>query len=72
MCKLVAHRQISDKDSPRENHRCKVPFRYNRVNCKVRGDKTVQELVVGDTFETTMEFVGGTWKLLEVDTTAKE
>jgi len=42
------------------------------VNCKVRGDKTVQELVVGDTFETTMEFVGGTWKLLEVDTTAKE
>ena len=32
-----------------EEIRVKIPFRYNRVMCTVTGDKTVQELVPGDT-----------------------
>lgn len=43
--------------------RTKVPFRYNRVMCKVSGDKTIQELVKGDRVQVSMEFTGGTWKL---------
>jgi hypothetical protein len=31
-----------------EGLKIKIPFRYNRVMCKVSGDKTVQELVTGD------------------------
>jgi len=33
--------------------RLKVPFRYGRVMCKVRGLKTVQELQVGEEIEFT-------------------
>ena len=31
--------------------RVKIPFRYNRVMCSVKGLKTVQELAVGDEVE---------------------
>jgi hypothetical protein len=48
--------------------RCKVPFRYNRVMCKVTGDKTLQELVKGDVVTAEMEFTGGTWKIVSVIT----
>lgn len=46
--------------------RCKVPFRYNRVMCRVSGGKTIQELVKGDVVNVEMEFTGGVWKLLSV------
>jgi hypothetical protein len=36
----------------------KIPFRYNRVSCKVYGDKTVQELVKGDKVEVELEYTG--------------
>jgi hypothetical protein len=48
--------------------RCKVPFRYNRVMCRVSGDKTIQELVKGDLVQVEMEFTGGVWKLISVQT----
>ena len=40
------------------HHRVKIPFRYNRVMCEVHGDKTVQELVKGDTVQVVREFKG--------------
>ena len=43
--------------------RTKIPFRYNRVMCKVTGDKTIQELVKGDQVQVSFEFVGGVWKI---------
>jgi hypothetical protein len=46
--------------------RVKVPFRYNRVMCEVRGDKTIQELVKGDHVQVSMEFVGGVWKIVTI------
>ena len=46
--------------------RVKVPFRYNRVMCEVRGDKTIQELVRGDTVQVSLEFVGGVWKCMSI------
>ena len=46
--------------------RVKIPFRYNRVMCEVRGDKTIQELVKGDRVQVTMEFTGGVWKIVKI------
>ena len=55
--------------------RVKVPFRYNRVMCKVTGDKTVQELVKGDTVRVHLkycgwwiagEYGGPSWKLVSL------
>ena len=40
---------IVTPDNSTEKIRVKIPFRYNRVMCQVRGDKTIQELVIGDT-----------------------
>ena len=51
-----------------QRRRCKIPFRYNRVMCQVIGDKTLQELVVGDEADFEMEFTGGVWKILKVVT----
>ena len=34
--------------------------------CQVTGDKTLQELVVGDEVDVEMEFTGGVWKILKV------
>ncbi len=51
-----------------QRRRCKIPFRYNRVMCQVTGDKTLQELVVGDEADFEMEFTGGVWKILKVVT----
>ena len=36
----------------------KVPYRYNRVTCKVGGIKTIQEMQKGDTVEANIEFCG--------------
>lgn len=36
----------------------KVPFRYNKVTCKVTGDKTIQELKAGDKIQINLEFCG--------------
>ena len=55
--------------------RVKVPFRYNRVMCKVSGDKTIQELVKGDKVHIHLkycgwwnagEYGGPAWKLLSL------
>ena len=53
----------------------KIPFRYNRVMCKVTGQKTIQEMVKGD--QVTVEikycgwwesgdFGGPSWKLVSI------
>jgi len=34
--------------------------------CEVRGDKTIQELVRGDTVQVSLEFVGGVWKCMSI------
>jgi len=56
--------------------RVKVPFRYNRVMCKVTGDRTIQELVKGDTVKVHLKYCGWwsagehggpAWKLLSVE-----
>jgi hypothetical protein len=51
-----------------QRRRCKVPFRYKRVMCHVSGGKTIQELVKGDVVQVEMEFTGGVWKLISVQT----
>jgi hypothetical protein len=38
--------------------RVKVPFRYNRVMCKVTGAKTLQELASGDTVNVELKYCG--------------
>lgn len=45
----------------------KVPFRYNRVMCKVNGLKTIQELKKGDEVSIRIEYTG-TWKTPDGDT----
>ena len=45
----------------------KVPFRYNRVMCKVNGIRTIQELKKGDAVDIRIEYTG-TWKTPEGDT----
>jgi len=42
-----------------EKRVCKVPYRYNRVMCTVTGDKTIHELVEGDTVTVTMNYSNG-------------
>ena len=56
----------------------KVPFRYNRVMCKVNGLRTIQELKKGDEVDIRIEYTGiwktpegstgSTWNLLEIFT----
>ena len=56
----------------------KVPFRYNRVMCKVNGLRTIQELMKGDEVDIRIEYTGtwttpeggtgSTWNLLEIFT----
>jgi len=46
-----------------ELHSVKVPFRYNRVMCTVKGLRTIQELTVGSVVEVTMEYSQSVWKL---------
>ncbi|MDB4588374.1 hypothetical protein N9095_00180 [bacterium] len=36
----------------------KVPYRYNRVTCKVGGIKTIQEMQKGDSVNVHIEFCG--------------
>ena len=36
----------------------KIPFKYNKVTCKVSGQKTLQELVFGDNIEVLVEYCG--------------
>ena len=36
----------------------KVPFRYNRVMCKVSGQKTIQEMVKGDFVSVSLKYCG--------------
>lgn len=36
----------------------KVPFRYNRVTCKMPGKKTVHELLQGDRVRVNLEYCG--------------
>ena len=54
----------------------KIPFRYNRVTCKVTGDKTAQELVQGDKITAEIEycgwwengeFGGPSWKFVSIE-----
>jgi len=40
----------------------KVPYRYNRVTCKVGGIRTIQEMREGDTVSVHIEFCG-VWKV---------
>ena len=56
--------------------RVKVPFRYNRVMCKMSGDKTIQELVKGDRVSVVLkycgwwesdDFGGPSWKLVSAN-----
>jgi hypothetical protein len=42
----------------------KVPYRYNRVMCKMFGSKTIHELDIGDTVEVEIEY-GGVWNIGE-------
>lgn len=51
----------------------KIPFRYNRVMCKVTGGKTIQEMVKGDKVKVELkycgwwesgDFGGPSWKLI--------
>lgn len=53
----------------------KVPYRYNRVMCSVRGLKALQSVVKDDVLETDVQYMGvwtkgnfsgHSWKLLEV------
>ena len=53
----------------------KIPFRYNRVMCKVTGGKTIQEMVKGDQVKVEIkycgwwesgEFGGPSWKLVSI------
>jgi len=43
----------------------KVPFRYNRVMCRVKGIRTIQELQPGDVAIATLEYTT-VWKLTEI------
>jgi hypothetical protein len=36
----------------------KVPYKYNKVTCKVSGNKAVQELVKGDSIHVSIEYCG--------------
>jgi hypothetical protein len=36
----------------------KVPFKYNKVTCKVTGNRTIQELVLGDQVDVVIEYCG--------------
>jgi hypothetical protein len=55
----------------------KVPFRYNRVTCKVKGLKTIQEFEQGDRIDRiTIQFcgvwtangaAGFAWKIVSID-----
>ena len=47
-----------------DNLEVKVPYRYNRVMCKIFGSKTIYELDVGDTIEVELEY-GGVWNVGE-------
>lgn len=42
----------------------KVPFRYNKVSCKVSGNKTIQELEMGDSVDVTLDYCG-VWNIGE-------
>lgn len=64
--------------NPRENDvlRIKVPYKYNRVSCEVRGLNPVQDFKVGQTVDVTVEFcgvwsvndyTGPSWKLVSVE-----
>ena len=54
----------------------KVPYRYNRITCKVLGNKTLHELVKGDSITVNIEycgvwnandFCGHSWKLVSLE-----
>ena len=54
----------------------KVPYRYNRVTCKVGGIKTIQEMQKGDNVNVHIEFCGVwgvgdycglSWKLVTIE-----
>ena len=56
--------------------RVKVPYRYNRVTCEVRGLTPVQDLKVKQTVDVTVQFcgiwavndyTGLSWKLLSIE-----
>jgi hypothetical protein len=63
---------ILQMSSSGQLRRAKIPFRYNRVMCEVRGDRTIQELVKGDQVQVSMEFVGGVWKVLTLTHRVKQ
>ena len=55
----------------------KVPFKYNRVTCKLTGNKIIQELVKGDIVNVNLEycgvwevgdFCGMSWKITMIET----
>jgi hypothetical protein len=58
----------------------KIPFRYNRVSCKVHGDKILQDLVKGECVEVEIEYngiwdsgewCGFSWKLNQLNLTTR-
>lgn len=46
------------------NLEVKIPFRYNRIMCRVFGSKTIHELVPEDRIEVEVEY-GGVWNVGE-------
>jgi uncharacterized protein YunC (DUF1805 family) len=63
MFAIENRRYIYLRDGSGELHSVKVPFRYNRVMCTVKGLRTIQELTVGSVVEVTMEYSQSVWKL---------
>jgi hypothetical protein len=61
--------------------RVKVPFRYNRVMCKVTGNVCIQDLVKGDTVSVELKYCGWwvsgdyggpSWKLVSLEAAPRQ
>ena len=42
----------------------KIPFRYKKISCDVRGDKTIHELCIDDRVQVSLEYCG-VWNIGE-------
>ena len=54
--------------------RVKIPYRYNRVDCKVDGLTPVQEMEKDDSISATIQFLWrvGSWVILEIYNNSSE
>ena len=60
---------INNYNDVMKTRKVKIPFRYNRVMCKVIGLKTIQELVEGDLVDIDLEYCGGMYYKINSITT---